>query len=369
MKSLFAAACAALFANCAYAQGSFTAFGTVDINFQRASQGGVNVQRLNGNGANSYSALGFRGSEDLGDGLSASFWLEAALNADNGSGAFGTSANNQTSGASSPNADFVFNRRSTVSLRSKDWGEIRLGRDVTPTYWNLTLFDPFGTAGSGASSQLSAGALNRLSTTQTSIRASNALMYFAPGCTAEYGNPFGCSGFYAQGMAALGENASSAANADDGNYRGLRVGYATGAFNVSAAAGKTSLLAGDVSASNLGASWKLGFGQVMGQVFRDSTSMASVPNKSHGWLLGARLNLGAVTIPVSIGSATNNGINSPSADKFSVGYVYNFSRRTATYATYSSVRNKNGATAGGGGVPSVANATWTGVDIGLRHHF
>ena len=33
------------------------------------------------------SRLGFRGTEDLGGGLNASFWLEAGINNDNGTGA------------------------------------------------------------------------------------------------------------------------------------------------------------------------------------------------------------------------------------------------------------------------------------------
>ena len=30
------------------------------------------------------------------------------------------------------------------------FGEMRLGRDYTPTFWNHTVFDPFGTNGVGA---------------------------------------------------------------------------------------------------------------------------------------------------------------------------------------------------------------------------
>jgi predicted porin len=35
-----------------------------------------------------------------------------------------------------------------VSL-SGGFGEVRLGRDYTPTFWNDTVFDPFGTNGVG----------------------------------------------------------------------------------------------------------------------------------------------------------------------------------------------------------------------------
>ncbi|MBS0426723.1 MAG: porin, partial [Proteobacteria bacterium] len=73
------------------------------------------------------SRIGFRGTEDLGGGLAASFWLEAGISNDDGKKGIDN-----------------FNRRSTVSL-SGGFGEVRLGRDYTPTFWNDTVFDPFGT--------------------------------------------------------------------------------------------------------------------------------------------------------------------------------------------------------------------------------
>lgn len=87
-------------------------------------------QTVLSSGGNASSRLGFRGTEDLGGGLAASFWLEAALNLDTGA---------------VPN--LAFSRRSTVSL-SGNAGELRLGRDYVPTYWNESVFDPMGAVGS-----------------------------------------------------------------------------------------------------------------------------------------------------------------------------------------------------------------------------
>src|ERR1700749_595687 len=108
------------------AQSSLAVFGVVDVTLQRASQGGVHVWRLNGNGGNQFSRLGFRGIEDLGGGLSAGFVLDAGLNVDSGTGA-ALSTNNQTVAAT--NGALAFSRRSTVSLISAQAGELRLGRD------------------------------------------------------------------------------------------------------------------------------------------------------------------------------------------------------------------------------------------------
>ena len=52
---------------------------------------------LDGGGRNQSSRLGFRGTEDLGGGLSAAFWLEAAINVDNGTGSNST-INNTSAG-------------------------------------------------------------------------------------------------------------------------------------------------------------------------------------------------------------------------------------------------------------------------------
>ena len=75
-KSLIALAVLAA-AGTASAQSSVTLFGIVDATIQRVNNdGGPSVTRLTNSGYNS-SRLGFRGTEDLGGGLSASFWLEA----------------------------------------------------------------------------------------------------------------------------------------------------------------------------------------------------------------------------------------------------------------------------------------------------
>ena len=79
-----------------------------------------------GEGGMSSSRLGFRGVEDLGGGLKASFWLEGALGPDTGLGGASFGNSSRTTNA------YAFERRSTLSL-SNQWGEVRLGRDYTPT--------------------------------------------------------------------------------------------------------------------------------------------------------------------------------------------------------------------------------------------
>jgi predicted porin len=350
-------------AGAACAQSSVTLFGVVDANLQHASQGGAKVVRLLGGGSNSSSRLGFRGVEDLGSGLSASFWLEAGVNVDSGTGG-ATSANNITA---APPSGLTFNRRSTVSLTSSTLGELRIGRDYTPSFWNLTLYDPFGTVGAGASTSLSINALNQSATTQTGIRASNSVGYILPPTL---------GGIYGQAMVALGENASNAPGgaSKDGNFASFRLGFARGPVDVAAAYGKTRLSSGDVTVANVGASYDLGFATLMGQVFTDrkDATVAGGANRSKGWLIGAKVPVGAGYIPLSFGQAKDNS-NAASGSNdvklFAIGYVHNLSRRTALYTTYAHIRNGNRAAVSGGGTVGVAGASWTGLDAGIRHSF
>ena len=113
-----------------------------------------NKTQLTNSGYNS-SRLGFRGTEDLGGGMSASFWLEAGVNNDDGPAPPPTPTTRPPvpALASDGRQGLTFNRRSTVSLAG-GWGELRLGRDYTPQFWNLTVFDPFGTNGVGTTQTL-----------------------------------------------------------------------------------------------------------------------------------------------------------------------------------------------------------------------
>src|SRR5262245_41618031 len=113
-KSLVALAALAV-AGVASAQSSVTLFGVVDAaisGYSNKSETPLNSittsqTKLTNSGYNS-SRLGFRGTEDLGGGLAASFWLEAALGNDDGTA--GAGINNFTTGSNQ-----FFNRRSTVS--------------------------------------------------------------------------------------------------------------------------------------------------------------------------------------------------------------------------------------------------------------
>src|SRR5438105_13924062 len=158
-KSLLALAVLGAFAGAASAQSSVTLFGVVDVNVKSVKNADTTTRQVGTDGLAS-SRLGFRGIEDLGGGLQAGFWIEGAMTPDDG-----------TAGGQQ------WRRRSTVSLLG-GFGEVRLGRDYTPTFWNLTIFDPFGTNGVGSYLNLFAsGGVGTpvLSGAQTLVRASNTI--------------------------------------------------------------------------------------------------------------------------------------------------------------------------------------------------
>jgi len=371
-KSLIALAVLAA-AGAASAQSSVTLFGVVDATLQHVdNRNGPKVTRLTNSGYNS-SRLGFRGTEDLGGGMSASFWLEAGLANDDGQGV-ATNANNQAvgafnavTGANAPvragTQGLTFNRRSTVSLAG-GFGEIRLGRDYTPQFWNLTVFDPFGTNGAGTTQTLSS-----IITGVTAVRASNSIGYFLP---ARLG------GFYGQVQYYLGENVRGGTAAqqlveDDGRGLGVRLGYAAGPFNVAVATSRTEYGAGDVRQSNIGGQWDFGMAKLMGHYSRDRNG----PVDADGFLVGGLIPLGAGEIRLAYSQYEADLAGDPRTRKLAVGYVHNLSKRTALYTTYARVKNSGGAfnsavpgaTGTGAAGGTAVNGTGNAFDFGVRHSF
>lgn len=107
------AACLALFATTTWAQSSVTIYGSLDQYFNYMHSSGGRTIKGTEEGANLRSRLGFRVSEDLGDGLTARVVLESGINSKTGTSADSTR---------------FFDRQAFVALGSPRWGEVRLGR-------------------------------------------------------------------------------------------------------------------------------------------------------------------------------------------------------------------------------------------------
>ena len=334
----------------AFAQSSVTLFGVVDATLQIGRGDTANKTALGNSGYNS-SRLGFRGTEDLGGGLKANFHLEAGVNNDDGSGG-STNVNNQALAADAPGVragsqGLTFNRRSVVSL-SGGFGEVSLGRDYTPHFYNVTAYEPFGTNGVGTSQLANSGWIR-----PTSVRASNSIAYSLPG---------NLGGFGGQVMYYMGENVSTAAN--EGKGLSVRGNFNQGPISVQVAYGKTDYASGSDKVTNFGASYDFGVAKLMGVYAIDNYSGV----KSKGASIGVSAPVGAGDIRAAFSTYKADASGAKSS-KIALGYNHNLSKRTVAYATLARVTNAGGAKQALNGSSTSANGSSTGYDFGIRHSF
>jgi predicted porin len=274
--------------------------------------------------------------------LRAGFWLESGINPD--------------TGTQSDTTRF-WNRRSTVSL-SGGFGELRLGRDFTPTYTGFSDFDAFGTNGVATSDKFT----SRFGTTADTItRADNQVSYFLPQSL---------GGFYGQASVAAGEGTSGK------KYAGGRGGYAAGPLNVSLSYGQTTvtpLVAGDdkFKFATLGGAYDFNVVKLTGYY----SQMKVGDQKLNVANIGALVPLGQGTVRVSYIKADfkGPGIDNNEANQIALGYVYDLSKRTALYATAARINNKGNAAFVVDANPALPSPNpaqdSTGYEVGVRHSF
>lgn len=358
---VLAASVATSFTGTAFAQSNVTLSGAVDLALAHGSGSISNQTRMDPNDLGA-TKLSFKGFEDLGGGLKAGFWLEAGANPDTGTGQ-NTNTNNQPSGAAG-NGGLTFNRRSHVSLGG-DWGEIRLGRDFTPQYMGLAVFDPFDVGGSGAIEVLNSSIVG-----PTAVRASNSISYlYGHGFNAAaigYGpRGFSGSGLQFHAMYYMGENPGGSATSKDGNGYGARAVYSTGKFTVSGAVGGTSYAAGDVRRNNAGASYDFGVVHIMGMVEWDRKGDVS----ARGWLAGAMVPVGTGTIRTSYSRYGTDAAGNPVAKKLAVGYLHPLSKRTTLYTAAAHMNNEGTSASALNGAVTAPGQSSNGFDFGILHTF
>ena len=146
-KSLLAVAAIGAFASAAQAQSSVTVYGILDVGFQGVTTRGnaasststavqnpvaggkSNQTRFTGEGSESTSRLGFKGTEDLGGGTSAFFTAEFALAPTDAtlSGQYGNG---------------LFNRQTFVGLKKNGIGQAAIGTQYTIIHEAVGATDP-----------------------------------------------------------------------------------------------------------------------------------------------------------------------------------------------------------------------------------
>jgi len=345
-KSLVALAVLGTLAGTAAAQSSVTVFGVLDVNVRYNKANGQTLWSESTDG-NQSSRLGFRGVEDLGGGMKASFWLESALSADAGTGG--------NTGAS-PNK--FFDRRATVSL-SGDFGEVRLGRSKTGERTILDDFDPFGTIGVGNVMNTYSTLGSGLNTNTTWNRSDNQIAYILPG---------NLGGFYGQIDVAPSEGAATVNN----KYYGGRFGYKQGPLNVTAGL-SSNYGAPGVAKYTMGTlAGSYDFEVVQAQAFYSQTKFGSRKQSLITLAALVPVGQGQFKIAYTMNNANNTAEGAGFYDSklLAAGYVYNLSKRSALYTTVAKLTNDGkGKQVVNGSPAAAAGGNSGGFEVGMRHSF
>lgn len=326
-------------------QSTVTLFGIVDAGVREVKNGNYEEKFLSSNGLTT-TRLGFSGTTDLGNGNSAGFWLEAGFNPANGTQSDTTR---------------FFNRRSTVSLISQSLGEVRLGRDYSPTYRGYVDYDEFFDNGVAASSKFDSS----LGTARlTGTRADNEISYFTP---------TNLGGFFGRVSVAAPQGVVGA------KYAGGLAGFAQGAFKASVAYGQTTVA--KAAGEELFKTWDAGasydFKVVQVQGYYTDSKYGSLERRNAS--IGASSPVGPVIIRAQYTHSTASGTtaahvntNANTANQYALGVIYSASKSTTLYATAAAVRNKgaaNFAVAATAVTPAGGGWDSSGYEAGVRYSF
>ncbi len=348
----------ALFGACAgpaCAQSSVTVYGIVDVALVRETGAAAGSSTKVTSGVGTGSRLGFRGTEDLGGGLSAIFLLENGFQADTGASGQG---------------GLLFGRQIYVGLQG-GFGTVTLGRQYTPQYLTVALADPFGSGYAGDTKNLMPATGNGTS------RMDNTIKYVSrawSGVTADL--------VYAPGEVAGSESAS--------RQFGGALGYAAGALKVRLAHhnrnNETAVLTNLSSARNTVVGGTYDFGAAKAHFAYgvnkglNSSPLRNAANPfgyrvapvasvdSADAMLGVSVPMGPHSVLASYIRKDDKTALNQDATQMAIGYRYALSKRTEAYTVYSRIDNKNGAgyTVGS----SIEGGTGDGAfNLGIRHAF
>ncbi len=331
---------------------SVTAYGVADVALVRNSNlNGVQLRSMN-SGSLQSSRVGFRGREDLGDGLSAMFVLEHGLNLD----------------AGTPTSATVFwNRQAFVGLSSRQWGTVTAGFQYTPIYDHLILMSgapTFGVAGGAVDGiALPGSSAGRFNNTIGGTRYANSVKYTSPTV----------SGFKANAMVALGEVAGASSA---GNLSSVGVGYSQGpikgvvsylSINCPAVTGCTATQDTDKV---------LAVGAEYG--FQSATVAAIFTNEKNGKnVRGNEADVFSILVSVPVnawilaaGFQKMNDKTTANQDlrQFNLSAIYFLSKRTSLYGFWADQDVENGGKASMG-VTNSSDGKQNQVGLGIRHLF
>lgn len=338
-KKLIALAVAGLVSAPAFAQSNVQIYGVVDAGVGFAS-GDDNKFRGVNSGLLSASRIGFRGTEDLGNGLKAVFQLEYGINVDTGDGITGA-------------------RQSFVGLQG-GFGFVGLGRQYSPGHNMLGSLDHFGGSSGFAPHLKLSNAPGATIANGGPGRINNAISYKSPNM----------SGFTVEAMYAFGEDADQADAADNrsrNNFIGLGGQYKNGGLTAALVYHKR-----DGGAASDQKEWMAGVGYDFGVVAVNGVyqQVKVGSDKDKVWNVNAKVPVserGNVLIGYAKLSAENGDED---ANSWTVAYTHSLSKRTTAYAGYNRVSNDSAQNrAAATGLAAETGENGSGFIVGVRHTF
>ena len=371
-----------------YAQSSVNIYGVLDEAYYNVTSGSSAIRSQNGLGsyAGTTSKLGFIGSEDIGGGTKAGFNLETQINMSTGAvSSSSTGAAQSTSGTSE-----VFNRAANVSLGNNQFGEIKIGRQITPLYDNISGFDALGinsmgminyfvsaTTAYGVNTITGQNASTNIGNTSSSNTNpdifTNAIQYKTPtysGVSVRLFTSPGSGSTTSQNSGALRE--SSINYEGQGQLTGLKLVAAYGVTDTSTngqVAQNRSLLGASYDWNKFKFSASRSYiqyytGAMPGTVLGNNTLLNQIGVKyrvTEPWWVGAEYT-----------TAADKNVVANKSSTVGIATGYNLSKRTSVYSFIGSTQNSGAASVlpvygssatGTSGISSVAYA------MGIRHAF
>ncbi len=372
-KKLIALAIAGLglTASAAFAQSNVTIYGlmdaSVDVTKNGDSTAGIDGIRTTKISSNS-SRIGFKGSEDLGDGLKAVFQIESAINVDNNNGGAGGAG--------------AWNSRNTYVGLAGGWGSVKLGNMDTPYKTSTRGFDLFADhladnrnlMGRGvvafderASStvRFDSADYNGFSFAAAHVAGAENAVTSGPVLNQKKGNAWSLSGTYTNGPW-TGTLAHERHNFGSGG---------TGTLGAISVAGVDE----QEKASKLGVGYKADAFRV-GFAYEHTNDDFTSHQGHNAWTLGGGYTFGNNEAKLAYTKAgTISGTSDTGAKQWAIGIDHILSKRTLVYAEYVKLSNDNnanyGLTGAGNFTTGAVSPTFGGgadpsaLQLGIKHAF
>lgn len=352
-KKLIALAIASLVAAPAFAQSNVTIYGLVDVGYTwRGDNVDDNIgsmQAIN-SGQASGSRLGFKGTEDLGNGLKALFTIEAGFTADDGRSAQGGRA---------------WGRQTFAGLTGNSWGTVIFGRFNTPQYNLWINTDPFGTGMVGQSTNLYAQY-------DPVTGKTNSTFAFRLDSTVAYVTPT-WAGFNVTAAYSTNADGNETLGNDNDNYVwAISPVYNNGPLMVGVNYHEIKYKSLDnykLKNWDVGATYDFKFLKLaLGYNNQSDNGDVDLIDRDT-WMIGVTVPIGKASILASYNDLDDGTDANQDAHQWAIGAVYPFSKRTDVYAAYADVSNKNGGMYSAGDAGNDGRGYQQGAQIGIRHRF